>query len=485
MNRQKLFDRAETFLLVALALGCLASLVRYAIWAAKPFQLNYGEGPLLGVAVRVAHGMSCYPDPHALPYMINPYGPMSYYIAAWVVKLFGVNFTFPRILIGAAAVCCAALIGLLLRHWTGSNRVGVAFGGIFLIMPAVLQYVIFFRVDFIGLAISLAGLYIFTVSKRWFVSVPFFVAALFCKFTFVAAPAACLTYMLSRREWRKALQFAALSAGLGGAVFLACQVWTGGWFAFDTIAASSVHPFRVKDWFDWTLDELNYALVPFALTVALCYRRRSRGVVSLPFIYLLFASLATILRGKAGADVNYYLEWEAALCLCLGLEYGVLKMEPANSSVARALVPFFLGCSVLAITQWINFDNDVSLRSGRAGCTDAYQFVSEHREQQILSENVGALVVAGVPPVVFEPFLWTREVVGAGWPDNEIADLIRSRRFSLILLDQKVERVKADPSQTRWPHSVAEAIEQNYRLTRVFNCMDADFVYEPQPAAIP
>ncbi len=481
MNRQKLFAIAETFLLITLTLGCLASLVRFAYWVIKPFQMNYGEGPLLGVADRVAHGLSLYPNPHDIPYMINPYGPVAYYLFAGVVRIFGPNFAAPRIFVGVSAVCCAVFIGLFLRSWTGSARTGVTFSGVFLLMPAVLQYGIFFRVDFIGFAFTLAGLYLFVSSRRWVTSVPFFVAAFFCKFTFVSAPLACFIFMLLQKESQKAFKFAASTAILAGVFFLAVQEWTGGWFAFDTVAASAVHPFKIMDWVNWTVDELNYALVPFALTVALCFRRRTREGLSLPFIYLLVSSFATILRGKMGADVNYYLEWEAALCLCLGYEYRLLKREPPDSAAARALVPFFLGCWIVAVTVWIATDNDASLRARSAGCKDAYQFVAQHREERILTENVGALVLAGDSPIVFEPFLWAREITGAGWSDSEIIELVRSHSFSLILLDNKIQQVKADPDQTRWSRSVAEAIEQNYTLTRAFKCTDADFVYQPRP----
>jgi hypothetical protein len=444
--------------------------------------MNYGEGPLLGVATQVARGLSCYPDPRPIPYMINPYGPVSYYLFAGVVKSFGVNLIAPRIFVGAATVWCAVVIGLLVRHWTGSVKVGVAFGGLFLVMPAVLQWMAMFRVDLIGLAFALTGLYFFVTSKRWFTSLPFFIAAFFCKFTFVAAPTACVIYLLSRNDWRKAVRFSGLWAGLAGAAFLACQLLTQGWFAFHTILASSVHPFRLMQWVDWTLDELNYALVPFLLTIVLCFRQRLRELLSLPFIYLVLASLTTILRGKLGADINYYLEWEAALCICLGIKYGQLKTGKPDSGVARALVPFFLGCWIVAVTHWINFDsnNDVSLRDSRAGCSEAYQFVKDHHEERILTENVGALVLGEARPVVFEPFLWTREVLGQKWSDREILDLIRSRRLPLILLGQKVAQVKADTYQFLWPRAVAEAIEQNYTLDRSFTCAGANFVYKPR-----
>jgi glycosyltransferase involved in cell wall biosynthesis len=137
-----------------------------------------------------------------------------------------------------------------------------------------------------------------------------------------AAPAAYVIFMVTNNEWRKALKFVGSFAGLAAAFFFVCQLWTRGWFAFHTIGASTVHPCSMKLWLDGTLDELNYILVPFVLTVVICFRRRSSKDISLPFIYLILASLSTILRGKLGSDFNYYLKWEAALCLCLGFEYG-------------------------------------------------------------------------------------------------------------------------------------------------------------------
>src|SRR5512141_2296909 len=41
---------------------------------ALPFQVDYEEGNILTALVRIAHGMSPYPDPHALPNVLNPYG---------------------------------------------------------------------------------------------------------------------------------------------------------------------------------------------------------------------------------------------------------------------------------------------------------------------------------------------------------------------------------------------------------------------------
>jgi hypothetical protein len=100
--------------------------------------------------------------------------------------------------------------------------------------------------------------------------------------------------------------------------------------------------------------------------------------------------------------------------------------------------------------------------------------------QRVLSENPGAAVVAGKWSPVFEPFLWTREVVNNGWSDNEIVNLIRSHQIDLILLGS-TPRSRA--SQARWSNSVVEAIEQNYELVEMFACPDARMAYQPKGLA--
>jgi hypothetical protein len=114
------------------------------------------------------------------------------------------------------------------------------------------------------------------------------------------------------------------------------------------------------------------------------------------------------------------------------------------------------------------------------GCRQAYEYVKNYPGERILSENPGAVVVAGKWSPVFEPFLWTREVVNKGWPDTEIVNLIRSRQIDLIVLGSPPG---SRASQVRWSNSVAEAIEQNYQPVQIFACPDARLAYQPKRLA--
>jgi nucleotide-binding universal stress UspA family protein len=173
-----------------------------------------------------------------------------------------------------------------------------------------------------------------------------------------------------------------------------------------------------------------------------------------------------------GANSNYFLEWQAALCLCAGLAYHFLRAESDSRSLVNALLPATLAAMVVVCLSTPNPDPTID-----SACRRAYEYVRDYSGGRILSENPGAVVTAGKFSPVFEPFDWTREVVDKGWPDTEIVNLIRSRQIDLIVLGSPARR---QSFQGRWPNSVEDAIEQNYRLVQVFACQDATFVYQPK-----
>ena len=465
-----LFEKVEILFLLAAVLGCVVTLIHVALLAPLPYQLDFGEGPILGVAVRVAQGLGAYPPATQLPYVFSPYGPLPYYLGGLCVKLFGVSFTTPRLLVAASGIWCAVIIALLVRHWGGTRLVSLGFGLLYLSQPLVEERLPLYCADFVGLALSLTGLYIFAKSRRWYLSVPFFVAALFCKFLLVSGPLACFLNAVFRKEMRKAWWFAAGNITLGALAFLWAQRETRGWFAFHTFWVGAGHPFNLSFAWDWIHSELtaHYFLVVLALTLA--YFLRSHPEVSLPLTYLIVPFLTSFVIVRWGIGPNYSLEWEAALCLCAGVAYHFLCAQSDYRSLIYPFLPLMLAVMVVFRLSRPSPDptNDI-------GCRQVYKYVRDYPGGRILSENSGAVIAAGKFSPVFDPFEWTREVVNKGWPDTEIVNLIRSRQIDLIVLGLPAGRQTV---QNRWPNSVQDAIEQNYRLVQVFSCQDARDVYQ-------
>ena len=464
---------------VAVALGCANSLAQGAASLAKPYQRDYVEGIILAAAAGLTRGEPLYPlpSPSEPVYIFNPYGPLSYYSVALLLKGFGVSFTFPRLLVLLSGILVAALLAGLLRHWTGSWRVGPAAGALFLALPIASAWLPALRVDLPGLALSLTGLALFArFPERWYASVPFFVAALLVKYSLVAAPGACLVFLLQQRNWRTALWFAGTMAALPVLAFTVLNHATGGGFAFHMVGGHA-SPFGLSrilvNVAPFWLIHVPLLLLAFPLVAQ---RPRPPGAL-LALIYFGLTSLASLAVGRAGFDLNHLLEWSAALCLCAGLGYH----EHMRSGGATVRTLALAGLTVLlASLIWLSWHPVERWTE----CRQAYAYVQDHPGKRLLSENVGALVLAGKPVVLNDPFAYTLLVKNKGWPEAPLNESVRAREFDAIVVsgDLAYLRRKAPEtlsSDSRWSPAFVETLAENYRPTRRFLCDDAAVVFEP------
>jgi hypothetical protein len=475
LRNRSLFEKAELMFFSAVGFGCAISLLRLVMAAGLPFELGtLGEGIVLSAATRIARGLSLYPPiTQQLPFVINVYGPVAYYLGALCVKLFGVSFTAPRILVALSAIWSGLIIALLMRRWGGAPRICPAFGLLYVAMGPAQAWMVYYRADLIGIAFSLTGLYIYTKSRRSYLSVPFFITALLCKFTLISAPFACFVYALSRKQWRKALGFAACGLALGSLLVGWIQRATGGWFLFHTILSEASNSYSVSRAFKSIYKyELNASSFLIVLGLALAYNVRSRPDLWLPLIYLGSTFLSLVMNGKEGAAGNYFLENYAALCLCAGMTYHLVREQADYQSIASALVPAALAAFVM-----LNFHSPRE-PAPFDECARAYDYVRSYRGAAILSDNVGAVVLAGKPLLINDPFMWSDLAARSEWREtrSNVVELIRSHQIGLILLGSNI-----DETAEVWPESVLDATRENYVLARTFTCPGAEFVYQPRP----
>ena len=483
LNRQRP-EKWESPAFGAVLLGCGTALVIAALWIHLPYEINFAEGAVLGEAARIAHGLPAYPPATPAPYIINPYGPVAYYTFAMVVRIFGVSFTAPRVLVLLLAIGCATLIGVLIRSRGGTRTVSFIFGALFVAMPAAQKWLSVVRVDWIGVALALIGIYLFLRFERWYLPVIPFVAAIFCKFTILAAPTAVFLYLLSRRETKKALQFLACCVGLAGGMLLLLQARTGGWFWFHTVVVNRTHPFSIGTALWWIFKELrdcSLVLLLVALVLWMGRSERLRKALSFPAIYLGTTFLTLLFVGKVGADTNYYLEFEAAVCWCGGIGYSFLREKAKVSNWAKIAAATLLATAALVNVGFVSLHRHLPLYRSVSGCREAYQYVREQPGDQILAENGGAVILAGKTPGVWEAFMWARQVLQGGWSDAEVVEKIRERKYDLIVVKPPRTPGKVDAREGRWTEPVLKAVTENYHITRRFVCEDANVAYERKP----
>ena len=478
MNAGNLLRKAEIFLGVAVVIGAVMSLWVAAERISLPYQIDYAEGIVLDAAQRLTEGDTPYPAPGESPDIINQYGPFFYSLVATVVKTSGLGFGFPRLLVVLSGLAIVALLVWLLRQRTGSMQMGLTFGGLYLCLVVVRAWLPILRPDLIGIALSLAGLVLFSRRPdRWYLAIPLFLAALFTKHTLLAAPAACFLFLAIRKEWKKAAWFAGSLALPGAVLFVLLEAKTGGGFSFHMIGSHAA-PLSLTRYGELMGLTLVFHLLLVFLALVLALRELSDRKPSLPLLYLLASSAATLTLAKVGADLNHLLEWLAALCLVAGLGYHRLRWRPEEAATAT------FAAVALAMFVLATLPVGTGPLEDRAECDELYAYVQNHSAGHVLSENAGALVMGGKQVLVSDPFAYGQLVRHGDWPSAPLNERLRSKYFGLILTDGELEELKtraADPmsSGSRWPRSFVESLGQNYAPVRRFACKEAAVAFEP------
>ena len=461
-------SRLCLLLFVGSALGCaLYGVIDDAQRSRIVHQLDYEEGNILNTAVRITHGLSPYPDPHGWPVVINPYGPLPYYLTAIPVRFFGPNFAPARAFIIVAAVICSLFIGLLIYHFSGSAAVSVGLAALFLSHRITEAWMPVVRVDFIALAVVLLALYLFVkYPLRPWIAAILLAIAIFTKFSFLAAPCACFVYLLVQKQWKRAVQFAA--AGLISiAVFFGSAVlFTHGGFAYDVFMTEG-SPFSLA------ILASNYSLVvgsnPFIVILgllALLWAIKTRQF-EVPVLYLLFSLLVSFTASKVGSNMNHLLEFIAAFCIGTGWLLGQMLKRGGATRLAASVLCLVLGIWALLLIPYTPSPRPIP------GCSAIFDAVAHSNSDRILSENIGLLVVNHKTVWVSNPFAY-QLLTNSGKVPDQLVPRIREKWFDYIVLGDEPHE-----ASTRWSPAVRQAILDNYVFVGRFPCRDAMLVYAP------
>lgn len=463
----------EWFFAVAL-LGCaLFALIYAAKIAHMRMQFDYEEGNILNAGLRITEGQTPYPAPDGWPVIINPYGPIPYLVTAALVKWFGIGFFAPRMVSLLCGALIVFLIGLLIRHFGGALAISVVFACTFLSLDSIRNWLLTSRVDWLALALSFAGLAVFARrEKRWYVAALLFSAALFVKYTLLAAPLACGLYLILRRDWKLLWRLVVTSAALCFFGFLLTQRWSGGHFAFYQF---STHP-DLFSWSQcWQLMTRRLKDIPFVFAIAaiLVASELWRRELTLPVLYFLTATVGALTVGKLGSSTNHLMEWSAAGCLCAGCGWRLVAVWLAGKRLVIASRAVLAGVFATAVIPVVLYRPPFA---ERISCEPAYAYLQDHGDH-VLTDSIGALLLTGKPVLVSNPFVYSQMVIHAGWPDT-VLQRVREKEFDVILLREQLGVYHRDD---RFTAETLRAIRMNYHEGAAFECYDSGFAYLPNP----
>lgn len=471
----------RAFALIGIALAALALFCAWRAYRdlpiAVPFQCDYEEGNILNAFTLILKGGTPWPDPRPLPSYMNPYGPVAYYLLVLPVKIFGLELVYPRSMILGCVLLIAALLALELRRRTGSLLIGAALGLIYLTIPNVLDWAWLLRVDFLGIAFTLAGFLAFSRRldrDRAIGVLPalLFAAALLVKTTLAAAPAACFFVLLARRRYRDAWLLAGVTAAVVVGVIGVFAAITHGAFVTDVFLAHP-DPYSKRRYLTGLLRVIrdSWPLVALAAVTVwddVAVRRR----LSPPAAWMITATATTFTAGALGSNTNHFLEWNTALCLAAGLGFArVVELRPRRVGLAAAAV----AAAAMGFALWA--PRQYTWIQGQDGCNEAYAWVRTQAGPNLLSENIGALVLGGKRLWLSNPFAFTQMVENAGWSDADLLRMVREQRFDAVIVRSPKLMNK---HYRRFPPSVLKAIGEFYEPGGGFQCRDMAVVFKPK-----
>ena len=478
--------------------------LRFA-WGAMmfPFGMDYAEGEIWRQANAIAAGRM-YGDIDAYPWIAFEYPPLFYVVANRLLRVTqaflsaGTFLEAGRLLATVSALACAGCVARLVYQggrYSAGRLTSVLAAAIAALMMFTLVPVIAFatlvHVDTFAIMLSLAGVVLasaaLTQPALLYPAVLAFVAAVFAKQSCIAAPAAVLlTWGL--REWR----LTARAYALGGVVGAAVSAWltwlTAGGF-LRHIFTYNINIWRlhnllilignvVKDCS--TLIELTLVAVALHWAV-LAGRLRLAGwrdlrtrlrsdpecaFFSLTTVYLLLCAASTLLAGKNGASVNYFVETLCAGCIWLGVlvvlhigAAGALMSRPRWQRVAFTLIlPAVLIWQVLPMPR--TFLANMTLLYGPAIRQRDMAMLAAIRgiDKPILSDDLALLLVGGREAPI-EPFIFAELSAAGLWDEGKLVAMLQDHRFGAII----TYRDPGDPTfDVRFRPRTAAAILKAY-----------------------
>lgn len=454
--------------MVALAWQLGTAVVFYAKhnWSAIRFEypLDYGEGPLLDQAVRLARFENIYPNELSKPpYTISNYPPFFILVQVPFVWFFGPALWYGRLISTLSMIAAAIFLGLTLRTIANDRWAGVLGGSLLLAFPYVLFWSALNRIDSLALGLSCAGMY---VVARWpknrngvIASAVLLSLAVYTRQSYaLAAPLAVFIWLLREPPRRLAFGLAACIAGLCLALFLVLSALTRGGF-FLNIVTANVNPFlweNVKSNAVGVFRHLWLFLAGSALFIVLGgLKRKQTWFLVAPFLVGAFLSGLTI--GKVGSNVNYLLELTAAFSLVAGSFVAWTKGRP----FLKGLVLLALAFQIHTMVLWSEeeYSRKSYGRIAQAGEFSQLKLLIHNTPGPVLVDEHMALLPMDGRNLAFQPFEYKMLSKAGIWNQQSFVVSILKKEYPLILLYAPPDW---NSIEARWTPEQLWAIEHSY-----------------------
>ena len=459
--------RGLKLLLGALAAALLLHFVVFLnatlAYVAYPYEgKTVVEGVTLYNSMRYLHGEQPYHSPDELPFRSLVYPPGHEMILAGFLGIVGPSLYAARIFSLLCVLGAALTVGLTVRRHTESWPAAL-FGGmlVFCCYGLTGQWLEQIRSDSLMLLLLALGTFLAdrAISRNRFPlgGLIVLLLAVFTKQVAIFAPAAVVLCLWFRSR-RTAIIWGASFAACAAALFVAMEIWSGGWFSFYTIKV----PFSAGIEFS-KIDLASaffgavWILLWGALAVAIPGQwRKSAGLgEASPGIALwawmlggavLFSFVQSL---KWGAALNAFVPLIPALAVLGGIALEALMRRFKEPGWGRIAVV----AAALAQVAMISYEPTLPKEADRTAQKRIAQWVRAARGDVFVSVFSSQVCLNGKK--YFGDDVTIGDLVRAGqWRgglSNELIEKIRSGGFSVLILRPKLE-----------PPDFAAAVRESY-----------------------
>lgn len=457
------------------------------------FQMDNEEGALLFQAMQLRGGESIYRKLDKPPYVAGTYTPLYMAAVASADRLAPPTFKTGRVISWGSAIGVAALLVILVTSLSRNLLAGLLSGLLFFSAYEVYRWIAYFRVDFLALLLTVAGLTVITLAwkRRWTLPAGslLLVAALYTKQTMIAAPVALLLAGVLVNPHR-ALHLLGWMLGWGLPP-LALLTWlTHGEFIRHTVFYNAntfsaadltvwlAHTWRLHGWLVVAcLGSLTWLLIllPGNTGPARLARPAMPGLwIAVP-LYAVLAQWNIVGAAKAGSAENYLLEPLAGMALLAGTALGsisgcVLCRPPdwsRHKTVATSLTGLLIYAAVAGQVGFLTSPRvqqqlfSPYVNPGRADFAGAQQVLSRVRKAANPFTELAIFPLQCGKRPVLQPFIMSELARQGRWNEIDFVNGLTETRYDLIVTQQDV---LASGTPIEFTPKMLNAIRANYKL---------------------
>jgi hypothetical protein len=468
----------ESWLIRVTTLVPLAILIISIVFSARALVANVvhvgdvtvPESAVTTVALHFAQTGKLYTSLDQPPYTPVAYGPILYLVLAGIAKVFHLQFLglllAGRLLAVLSFFLLTATLYVAARRLTYPTWIALIPPLLMLSDYSFARWNATVRPDIHAILFSVLCITLALVPSRRALALSGVCAAIavFLKFTYVAAPLAVVLWLVWSRRYSCIVCFVSAAAAVSIAI-LSFFLFRGDPILAQILVMRNVAASRqgllsliVLEWARDTT-KLLVVICLTGLGYALLARNHRLSEALLLGFYLvgsLFIALVTSIN--SGANLNYYLEPQAAGLLALPLGLWTLAQfwnrAPFPLQLFALVVALF--AFVMQPLNWIKVLGQI--RKEQAATTPLVPAVKNKR---VLSDD-SYIAALGKDPQVLDPYLVTQLEAKGKWSSQRVIENLKEQKYDLVIFRVEENHIQDWHGLPHFNREVMKAVESDY-----------------------